>query len=276
MNINSNEIKKIIVNNDGSLEILTMKGISRYESNGIIASLISIRKKELDGKDVRKEILEFEKEHMVYQTALDSIIFTAWDMITLEEYTAAKSVRQYRERYAELVALLNANNFTNLSVVETKEVKTYEEAIEHFQEVLARGEEGTILKSSKGAWKDGKPNHQIKLKKEINLDLKIVGFNYGTGKNKDVISSIDVESSDGLLKTSPTGINESMMKFITENQDKLLNTIIEVKCSGLSKDSDGNYSLLHPVFKSLRTDEKSIADSLDECIKIDKAAMGLS
>ena len=65
------------------------------------------------------------------------------------------------------------------------------------------------------------------------------------------------------------------MKHITENQDKLLNTILEVKCSGLSKDSDGNYSLLHPVFKSLR-DDKNTCDSLESIIGIEAMAKGLS
>ena len=256
---------------------LTMKGISRYESNGIIASLISIKKKELDGKDINKEILEFERDHMPYQKALDSIVFTIWDRITQEEYQAAKSTVPYKIRLDAVVELITMreNQFTNLDFVETMEVDTYEDAIEHFQEALARGEEGTILKSRKGAWKDGKPNWQVKMKLEMDVDLKIVGFNYGTGKNSNVISSVNAESSDGKVFTRPTGINEKMMKHITENQDKLLNTILEVKCSGLSKDSDGNYSLLHPVFKSLR-DDKNTCDSLESIIGIEAMAKGLS
>jgi len=253
---------------------LTIDGISRYESNGIVASLISISKKKLDGEDVTKEIDKFQEKHMNYLDALDSIRFTIWDTIYIEEYFNAKSDLQYNLRLNRVGEMLRDYNPTMVSLVETKVVESYELAMSHFQGTLNKGFEGTILKSSKGTWKDGKPNWSIKLKKEINLDLVIKGFNYGTGKNKDVISSIDVESSDGLLKTSPTGINESMMKFITENQGKLLNTILEVKCSGLSQDSEGNYSVLHPVFKLLR-DDKSEANSLDECIKIDKAALGL-
>ena len=263
------DLKDCVLNGE-----LTMKGISRYESNGIIASLISIKKKELDGKDITKEISSFESEHMPYQQALDSIKFTCWDMITLEEYAEAKSSRPYYHRYAELVALLNSRKFANLSVVTTKEVNTYEEAIAHFQEVLAAGEEGTILKSAKGAWKDGKPNWQVKMKLEMDVDLKIVGFNYGTGKNSTLISSLNAESADGKVFTRPTGINESTMAYITDNQDNLLNTIVEVKCSGLSKDSDGNYSLLHPVFKTLR-DDKLTCDSLESIVEIENMAKGL-
>ena len=122
-----------------------------------------------------------------------------------------------------------------------------------------------------GVWADTKPSYQVKIKMEVNLDLKIVGFNYGTGKNSTLISSLNVESEDGLLKTSPTGINEDDMEYITANQDKLLNTIVEVKCSGISQDNKGNYSVLHPVFKILRTD-KTIANTLAECIEINKSA----
>ena len=66
---------------------LTIPGISRYESNGIIASLISIGNKILAGKNTTKEIKKFEDENkMTYQQALDSIQYTVWDTITVDEY----------------------------------------------------------------------------------------------------------------------------------------------------------------------------------------------
>ena len=164
---------------------------------------------------------------------------------------------------------------SNVKLVETKMVFTFEEAMAHFQEMLNRGEEGTILKSATGTWKDGKPNWQIKCKLEMDIDLIIVGFNYGTGKNVTVISSLNCETSDRLIKTRPTGINEEMMQHITENQENLLGTIIECKCSGLSHDSDGNYSLLHPVFKKLR-DDKITCDTLESVKQIEKMAKGLA
>jgi hypothetical protein len=109
----------------------------------------------------------------------------------------------------------------------------------------------------------------------MDVDLKIVGFNYGTGKNINVISSVNAESSDGLVYTRPTGINEEMMNYITENQDKLLGTIVEVKCCGLSNDSNGKYALLHPVFKTLR-DDKVIADSLSQIIANENMVKGVN
>ena len=157
-----------------------------------------------------------------------------------------------------------------LNVVETRIVSTIEEVMAHFDEVLNNNGEGVVVKSMDGVWVDSKPIYQVKIKNEINLDLRITGFNYGTGKNSQLISSLNCESEEGLLKTSPTGITEDDMEYITNNQDKLLNCILEIKCSGISQDSKGNYSLLHPVFKLLRND-KLIANTLKECIEISKS-----
>jgi hypothetical protein len=48
-----------------------------------------------------------------------------------------------------------------------------------------------------------------------------------------------------------------------------------MKCCGLSHDNEGNYSTLHPVFKSIR-DDKDVADSLEKIIEIENAAKSLS
>lgn len=254
---------------------LTIPGISRHESNGIIASLISIGKKVKEGKDWTKESIRFEDKHGIkYADALDSIVYTVWDEITIDEYYDAKSDRIYSDRLFYLTIIISELNSDKVKLIESKTVDTFEEAIAHFQELLNRGEEGAILKSSTGTWKDGKPNWQIKMKLEMDIDLKIVGFNYGTGKNSELISSLNCETSDGLLKTKPTGISEDMMKYITENQESLYGKIIECKCSGLSHDSDGNYSVLHPVFKSIR-DDKDTCDSLQSVKEIEAMAKGL-
>jgi len=256
---------------------LTIPGISRYESNGIIASLISIGKKTLEGKDTKKEISKFVKENnMSYEQALNSIQYTVWDTITVDEYFDAASDTPYYQRRARVVELLKDAGSTKVVLIESREVKTYEEAMSHFQEVLKSGEEGTILKSANGKWKDGKPNWQVKMKLEMDVDLKIVGFNYGTKgtKNEHLISSFTCESSDGKVITRPQGLKEDMMDYVTKNQDKLMGTILECKSCGLSHDSNGNYSLLHPAFIRLR-DDKNTCDSLESIIQIEAMVKGL-
>lgn len=252
---------------------LTMKGTPRYESNGIIASLIDVLGKQdkRTAKENAKKLEAFTAKHGDVRTILDSILFTVWDVIDVDEYFNQYSKVPYFNRLERLKGMLADANCVNVQMVESRLVHSYDEASKHFQELLANGEEGTILKAYDGEWKDGKPSHQIKFKLEMDVDLRIVGFNFGTGKNANVVSSLNAQSSDGLVTTRPTGITEELMQYITDNRDKLLGTILEVKCSGLSMDRNGNYSLLHPCFKRFR-DDKDECDSLESIIAIERMA----
>lgn len=265
---NNSPRKDVVLNGE-----LIIESVPRYESNGLIASIVSINKKIAEGIDTTKEQALFLKENlMTLDEAQKSIVYVVWDLITIEEYNLTFSIRDYDERLAELTDLVAQFNSPRIKLIESKPVYTYDEAIADFYEKVKNGEEGTLLKGLSTKWKDGKPVTQIKVKNEVPLDLVIVGFNYGTKgtKNEYLISSLNCESSDGLLKTRPTGLKEAMMVYITNNQETLLNTIVEVKCSGISHDSTGAYSLLHPVFKEPR-DDKISANSLAECLEIENS-----
>jgi ATP-dependent DNA ligase len=198
-------------------------------------------------------------------------------MITVDEYFAAESNTPYIERFKSLEATLSSHKLVQVEVVETRYITTYAEAIEHFLDAQKRDLEGTIIKSSEAGWKDGKPTYQIKLKLEMNMDLRIIGFEYGNKgtKNEHVISRIKLESSCGKLKTAPSGMTEEMMKDITERQEELVGTVVEIRCCGLSQNSDGNWSTQNPSIVELRTD-KDTCDSLESCIEIENMAKGMS
>lgn len=263
---------------------LTMDGVPRYESNGMIASIIDIcgKKDERTEKEHTKKLDAFEKKHGSFEKALNSIRYTVWDTITIDEYFNKSSKVPYLNRLGNVERIISESGSTMVKMIESRMVHSYKEAMDHFQEVLATEvdgvpQEGTILKSELGEWKDGKPTWQIKMKLEMDVDLIIVGFNYGTKgtKNENVISSLNCETSDGLLKTRPQGIKEDMMKYITENQDNLMGKVVQVKCNGLSHDKDGNYSLLYPAFVMVRED-KNTCDSLESIKEIENMVKSLA
>ena len=255
---------------------LMLKGVAdRYKSNGIIASYISIGQKKYDGKDITKETAKFSKEHQVtLQEVKELITLVVWDYVPIEDYRNKTGESARSTRIVELEEIIKKANV--FQMVEYKIVNNASEALQHFLEMLKRGEEGTILKGANGIWSDGKPTHQMKMKLEINLDLVVTGFNMGTvgTKNEGLVSSFKAETECGLLKTNPQGIKEKDMLYITENQDVLLGKLIEVKCSGLSTDSDGNYSLMYPAYLRVR-DDKEHGDTLDKAIEIEQMALGL-
>lgn len=258
---------------------LTIDGVDRYTANGIVASIVDIEGKRETRTDseTSKHIETFEGKHGKYLDSISKIRFTVWDVIDLEEYFEKKSPKKYANRLETLEGLMKSQSTTRVSMVESKVVKNYKEGMEHFQDSLGRGLEGTILKSLDGTWKDGKPNWQVKMKLEMNIDLRIIGFEYGTPgtKNENVISTIRMESSDGLLKTNPSGMKEDMMEYVTQNQEFLMGTIAEIRCCGLSQNSKGEWSTLHPSVVKLR-DDKSTCDSLASAKEIEEMSKSLS
>jgi len=247
---------------------LTIKGIDRLRANGIITSLIDFTKKKdiCTNAENEAKLVSFEKEQgCTIQEMMDRIIYTVWDVITIEQYAEGKCEVPYYKRKNWLRTMLDIRKPSMIKEVETRKVYSYEEALDVFQEQLNKGQEGIILKTGDGIWTDGKPKWQIKMKLEMTIDLKIVGFSYGTKgtKNEFVISSILCESEDGLLKATPGGMDTKTMRMVTDNQNSLLGTIVEVECAGISQDSNENYSLLHPrIGKNKFRDDKMIADTL--------------
>lgn len=257
---------------------LTIDGVDRYTSNGIIASLISYGKKHAEGKSVKKEASAFiEKHKMTIRAALDSIRYTVWDSITVDEYYSSFSSTPYSKRLESVVNIIEEFKPTRISLIQSKKISTYDEAMDFFKDMLKNGEEGAVLKALNGVWSDGHVKWQCKMKIEMDVDLEITGFNYGTvgTKNEGVVSSLNAKSSDGLLKTKPQGIEELDMEFIANNTESLMGKIVVVKCSGISKDRNGNYSLLHPVYKEIRND-KNVSDSLERIKDIQNMILGLN
>jgi DNA ligase-1 len=248
----------------------------RYTSNGIIASLVSIGDKIENDEDVLKELKKFEKRwSMSYEAALGKLKVELWDFIPMHIYIGSnKWDVPYRERMAELNQMIEKVGSEKVSFIESRHVKNEAEAKRHFIDMLDAGNEGTILKSLDSPWTDNKPVTQIKYKNEILIELFIKGFNLGSGKNSGVISSLNTASSCGKLKTSPGGMSEALMAFVTENIEDLIDQVVTVKCNGISKNKYGEYSVLHPVVETIR-DDKDEADSLEQCLAIHNAALSL-
>jgi hypothetical protein len=267
------ELEDFVLNGE-----LTIDGKDRYEANGMVSSMMDIIEKEAerDDKTNAKKLEKFEKSHGSFEEALQKLRFTVWDVLSYEEFAQKKSDMEYGDRFGGLEDLLWSINPTMISVVETRYIKTYAEAIEHFLDAQARGLEGTIIKSASAGWKDGKPTYQIKMKLEMNMDLRVVKPVYGTEgkKYEGLINGFELESSCGTIKTTARGVKEAEMKIFTEEGDNLIGEIMEVRCCGLSQNSDGEWSLLHPSVVEWRKD-KNTCDDFNSCKEIEEMAKGL-
>jgi hypothetical protein len=134
---------------------LTMDGIPRYESNGIIASIIDICSKVdiYTDKEKEKKLAAFEEKHGNFDEALGKIRYTVWDRITIDEYFETKSKVPYSKRAIELNKSLKSIETSHVSIVEGTVVSSYEEnketilsfAIHYFRNNLASSAKEMIV-----------------------------------------------------------------------------------------------------------------------------------
>lgn len=224
---------------DGELLVSDSDGLlNRQTGNGIL------------NKAVKGTISEEEAS---------KVIATVWDVITLKGFEDGHDDLPYRVR---LSYLLHANLPSKIRLVESNEVRSYEEAERLFLTYLESGEEGLILKDMDSVWEAKRSKQHIKFKGELDCDLKIVGVQAGTGKYEGQLGAIICQSEDGVVEVSVgSGFNDEHRKTLIN--EKLIGRIVAVKYNARIKNNAGKESLFLPVFLELRED-KNTADSSEK------------
>lgn len=206
-----------------------------------------------------------------------TVVADVWDIVP----TSFETDLGYVERYNMLKrAMLEHTDLFAVSLIETKMVYSLEEAYEHYFQKVADGMEGTILKDPNAKWVNSTSRQQLKMKLEVDVDLKIVGYTPGKGKNESTFGSITCETSDGELSVNVSGFKDKPQKGILTRQqiwdqrDELLGTILTVRFNNIMKPTASNHlhSLFLPRAVEFRSD-KDVADSLERVFEQFEAAI---
>lgn len=201
------------------------------------------------------------------------VVYRVWDVVPYDKWFNAERVDNPYENRFNIIQQLFTGEDELVRVQETRVVHSFEEAVEHFKDALARGEEGTICKAADMPWEDGTSSEGLKLKMEVECDLEIVGFNEADkkGKHAKTFGSLLCKTADGLLVVGVSGISDELRRHIWENQGDYIGKIIAVLSNGVQdKTEDAMKSLFLPRLVEVRTDKK-VANTLDEVYAIQKA-----
>jgi ATP-dependent DNA ligase len=234
---------------DGELLIVDDSGkvVPRQTGNGILSKSIKGTMSEDEAKQVRA---------------------TLWDAIPLENFVKGRDEETYETRLPKLVnAISHVKNVHTpvghfIDLVWTKRVDDIHEAKRIFEKFLAKGEEGTILKTLDMIWENKRSKKQIKFKGELECDLICVDWEEGTGKNVGRLGALVLESADRQLRVNVgTGFSDEQRDKITKKN--VLGKVVSVKYNSKIQDKNSsNVSLFLPVFVEIRED-KDVADTLE-------------
>ena len=220
---------------DGEL-VVSDKGVllDRQTGNGIL------------NKAVKGTISDLEA-HKVHATL--------WDVIPYDHFIAGKGTTQYAIRFSMLQTMSMPKK---IHLVENKMVATFDEAKEIFEGYLAEGQEGIILKDMSGIWEDKRSKTQIKMKGELECDLKIVGIQEGTGKYVGKVGAYICEDATGQLTVD---VGSGFKDDQREIDESVIGKVIAVKYNARIKNKQGKESLFLPIFLEIRED-KTEPDSI--------------
>jgi ATP-dependent DNA ligase len=146
-----------------------------------------------------------------------------------------------------------------VQLVETRKVQNDYEARKMFEQLLADGQEGIILKTKEGIWENKRSKGLIKFKGELECDLRVVDWEEGTGKNVGRLGALVLESDCGGVRVNVgTGFSDADRLSITAGNS--VGRIVAVKYNARITDKTSSVaSLFLPVFVEFRSD-KNTAD----------------
>lgn len=201
----------------------------------------------------------------VTKAQTEAFFLNAWDLIPLDDFYRGLCTDTYKVRFTYLFGIvgdLQDFGHRNIDTIESKVVHSLEEAQSIFEDYLAKGEEGAILKDKTANWEDKRSKQLVKLKAELDTDLKVIGIKAGTGKYEGQIGALICTDSDGKLNVSVgSGLTDDQRKLLTT--EKLINKIITVTYNAKIQAKDGTWSLFLPRLVEIRED-KNEANSFND------------
>jgi DNA ligase-1 len=123
------------------------------------------------------------------------------------------------------------------------------------QDAVANGFEGIMIKDLSAPYECKRSSFWMKWKPTITVDLTIVGFEEGTGRNEGRLGAIIYEGVDNernIRVNVGTGYSDSDRDEFWAARDQLLGVIGEIEADAVTQNQDGSYSLRFPRHKRFR------------------------
>ena len=216
-----------------------------------------------------------------------AVVFDCWDIVTLEEYTAAKFKQKGKTPYHARRAIVqkylpdhthdpfDGDGGSPVRAIESIEVNDISEALKFTAEVMGRGLEGTIIKERDAVFRDGTNPQPLKLKVAIQLEARVTGFHEGTPGTvrEKTFGAMTFETDDGKIKGRVSGFTNAELEYFNDLREETVGKIITVECNDITKGRDNDHhALSHPRFIEVR-DDKNTTDTLESAMEAKASAL---
>ena len=122
-------------------------------------------------------------------------------------------------------------------------------------DAVAAGYEGIMIKSVDAPYECRRSSFWMKWKPVMTVDLNIVGFEEGTGRNAGRLGAIICEGTDNdrdIRVNVGSGLSDENRDEYWHSRDDLVGRVVEVAADAVTQNQDGTYSLRFPRFVRFR------------------------
>lgn len=193
-----------------------------------------------------------------------NLVYNIFDVIIDEPYyvrrgilkTVQMAIAGTKTNVRILPAMYHTNDITELMNFVNK----------NLDNIVNTNGEGLMINLGSATYENKRTSSLIKVKKTYTMDMKVTGFEYGTGKYEFSIGSIHCEAEQNGCKIEcdvGSGLSDIQRNRWAMCPDDIVGKIVEVSYFSLSQDKSvidsKNYSLRFPRLKRVRDDKEEIS-----------------
>jgi DNA ligase-1 len=216
----------------------------------------------LDGEIVGESFQKLMKQaHRKSDAVTDGMVYHVFDIIPLDSFIEGHYNAQQHKRIEMLErvrARLPADGPIQIMNGLDVDLDTAEghDIMQRYAEAAVEGGfEGIMIKSMDAPYLCKRTDSWMKWKPTITVDLSIVGFEEGTGRNLGRLGAIICEGDDNgrhIRVNVGSGLSDSDRDEYWLSRADLVGHLVEVQADAVTQNQDGSYSLRFPRFLRFR------------------------
>ena len=234
-------------------QLMTIKGRISLETKGPFV---------LDGEIVGESFQALMKQAQRKSNAQTrDMTYYIFDVIPLADFERGFWNAQQHKRtllldtnQAEIETQPNLRVMSGMTV-DLKSAEGHDIMRRFAEDAVAQGFEGIMIKDLAAPYECKRTTFWMKWKPVITVDLNIVGFEQGTGRNADRLGAIICEGTDNdrnIRVNVGSGLSDADRDEYWNSRDDLLGRVVEVAADAVTQNQDGTYSLRFPRFVRFR------------------------
>ena len=191
----------------------------------------------------------------------DGMIYSVFDWIPLADFergfcNAQQQKRQdLLEKYRAVFDSTDCVRLMDGIEVDLDTAEGHDVMRRYAEDAVEAGFEGIMIKDLGAPYECRRSTFWMKWKPTITVDLNIVGFEEGTGRNAGRLGAIICEGDDNGRRINVnvgSGLSDANRDEYWSSRNQLLGDVIEVEADAVTQNQDGTYSLRFPRFVRFR------------------------